>query len=385
MAEKSIKGSATPAAASPGSPKDAVLSVPAKALAAGASKLSQVDDLMAGMGVTFVGVPDAGDETRSTQDDKDEAQAEAKESTAGQEPDEQAADDTEQDAEADEAEADGEGETESKLGSYEQSVVEALKSNPDFKGVAKRVAKAFELSVSRREALKEKESELAAKEETIKELETRAQETAERVTVAPAGPLAHLADEQALADEVTKCVEFLDWVQNTQDPASFYKDTETVTAEELLESNKRYALHVLKNQNEQGKVLKERQAVRAEVKQQRATLFDPKHADHQFLTELYRSDPRARKDFDQLIADALRGRAIREAAAKAPAKASAAEPAKEVKKVSKADLPQPRSASTLPIRGGGQSTAEAVTAKLKSGGRVSFDELADSGAMSRAA
>lgn len=340
---------------------------------------------MAGMGVSFVGVPDLGDETRSTEDDDAPAQADAEESTAEQESDEQAADDTDTDAEADEAEAEEEYKSESKLGSYEQSVVEALKSNPSTKGYAKRVAKAFELSVTRRELLEEKDNELAAKEETVKELEARLQETAERVTVAPAGPLAHLADEQALADEVTKCVNFLKWVKITPDPASHYKDTETHTAEELVELYKDYALNVLGNQKEQADVIKRRQAVRAEVKTQRATLFDPKHADHQFLTELYRSDPRTRQDFDQLIADALRGRAIREAAAKAPAKASAAAPAKEVKKVSKADLPQPRSASTLPIRGGGQSNADTVKAKLASGGRVSFDEMADSGAMSRAA
>ena len=193
---------------------------------------------MAGMGVTFVGVPDSGDETRSISDDDAAAEAEAEESTAEQETDEQAAEDTDTEAEADEAEADGEDESEGKLGSYEQSVVDALKSNPDFKGVAKRVAKAFELSVTRRELLKEKDSELAAKEETVKELEARLQETAERVTVAPAGPLAHLADEQALADEVKKCVDFLAWVQETPDPASHYQDTESRTAEEQLESYK---------------------------------------------------------------------------------------------------------------------------------------------------
>lgn len=344
---------------------------------------------MAGMGVTFVGVPDGGgDETRSPKEDEAEAKAEAEKSPEEQEQqqDHESEDQPESDAEADEADAAAQDESEEpQLGSYEQSVVEALKSNPEFKGYAKRVAKAFELSVSRREALKAKESELAAVSETVKELEARLQATAEQAASAPAGPLAHLADEQALTEEVKKCVDFLAWVENTDDPAAFYKDTDTASAEEQLAANKRYALHVLQHQDQQSKVLKERQAVRDEVKKQRPTLFDPKHDDHKLFMDLYKSDPRQRSDFDQLIADALRGRAIREAA-KAPVKeAPPAKAAIPVKKVSKADLPQPRSASTLPVRGGGLSDADAVTAKLKSGGRISFDELADSGALSRRA
>lgn len=387
MAEKTTKASATPAAAATGSPSAEAKSVPAKALAAGASAASDMDALMAGMGVSFVGVPDGGDETRSPQEDDDEANAEADNSEEEQEQqdDDPGSDaDSNEDADADEADADNaNSEEEPKLGRYEASVVKALESHPDFKSVAKRVAKAFELAVSRREALQAKESELATQAETVKELETRLQETAEKVTVAPAGPLAHLADEQALTEEVKKCVDFLAWVNSTDDPASHYKDTDTATAEDQLAAHHRYALHVLKNQDAQSKVLKERQAVRAEVKKQRPTLFDVKHDDHKLLSELYKADPRSRADFDQLIADALRGRQIREAAAKAPAKDATAKPALLVKKVSKDDLPRPKSTSTLPVRGGGLSDQDVVTTKLKTGGRISFDEMADAGLMSR--
>ncbi len=341
---------------------------------------------MAGMGVTFVGVPDGGDETDSPQAEASEAAAEDTETPGETEQDSDPAEaENADEPDADEAAEEVADEAESKLGSYEQSVVDSLKSHPDFKGVAKRVAKAFELSVSRREALKEKESELAAKETTVKELEARLQETAEKVAAAPAGPLAHLADEQALSGEVEKCVEFLKWVKNTPDAASHYRDTADQTAEEQLEANQRYALYVLENQGKQREVLKQRQTIRAEVKQQRRTLFDPRHEDHRTLTELYQSDPRTRSDFDQWIADALRGRQIREAAAKAPAKESPAAkaPLKEVKKVSKADLPAPKTVSSLPLRGGVLGDAEKAAAKLKQGGRLSFDEMADSGLMSR--
>jgi hypothetical protein len=341
---------------------------------------SLIDELMAGMGVSFVGVPDVGGETTTPETDE----ATADEVVTEDEEEQEATEEAEGEAEA-EPDADADAET-PKLGRYEQSVVAALESNPDFKPMAKRVAKAFELAVQRRELLAVKDGELAAKDEELKGLETRLQETAEKNTTAPAGPLAHLADEAALAAEVTKCVDFLDWVQNTEDAAAHYKDTATATAEEQLEASKRYALNVLKNQDAQRKVLKTREAVRAEVKKQRPTLFDTKHEDHKLLTDCYQSDPRTRADFDQIIADSIRGRAIREAAAKAaPVKSAPAATAPVKKVVSKADLPTSKEVSSLPVSRAGVSAHDVVTAKLKQGERIGFDEMSDAGFLGRAA
>ena len=333
------------------------------------------------MGVSFVGVPDGGEETKTPETDEATADEVVTDAEEEQEATEEA------DGAADEAEPEADADAETpKLGRYEQSVVSALESNPDFKPMAKRVAKAFELAVQRRELLAVKDGELAAKDEELKGLETRLQETAEKITTAPAGPLAHLADEAALAAEVTKCVDFLDWVQNTEDAAAHYKDTATATAEEQLEASKRYALNVLKNQDAQRKVLKSREAVRAEVKKQRPTLFDTKHEDHKLLTDCYQSDPRTRADFDQIIADSIRGRAIREAAAKAaPAKSAPAATAPVKKAVSKADLPTSKEVSSLPVSRAGVSAHDVVTAKLKQGERIGFDEMSDAGFLGRAA
>jgi len=391
MAENTNKGSATPAAVSEGSPKRQSKSVPETATTTGASASSLADDLMAGMGLTFAGVPDAtGDETESyAQADK------AGEKDQEQKPQaEPATDEPTDEAEAakaeDEPEATFSEDGEPVLGSYEQSVVEALKSNPDFKGYAKRVAKAFELAVARREALAAKDGELAQKDETVKELEARLQETADNATMAPSGPLAHLPDKAALQAEVAKCADFLDWAESTPDAADAYKDTEQATAQQQLDYWKRYALNVLKNQAAQSKVFDERETVRAEVKKQRPTLFDARHAENKLLTDLYRSDPRTRADFDQWIADALRGRQLREQAAKSQAPGSLSRTATEAKApekktVSKADLPRVKEVSALPLQKGGASPRESVEAKLKQHGGISFDEMADAGLLSRQA
>lgn len=274
------------------------------------------------------------------------------------------------------------------LGSYEQSVVDALKSHDDLKPHAKRVAKAFELAVARREALAAKESELAAKDETLKEMEARLQETADKATVSPAGPLAHLPDKAALQAEVTKCVEYLDWVEENPDAVDHYKDTPEATAQQQLDYWRRYARNVLKHQGEQAKVLDEREAARAEVKKQRPTLFDAKHPESRLLMDFYKSDPRTRADFDQLIADALRGRQLRETAAKSPGPVKAmAEGAKaaEKKTVSKADLPKPKAVSALTLVKSGVDPRETVTAKLKQQGGATFDEMADAGLLGKQA
>ena len=274
------------------------------------------------------------------------------------------------------------------LGKYEQSVVDALKSNPDFKGFAKRIAKSFELAVSRREALAAKEAELAQKDETLKEMEARLQETADKATVIASGPLAHLSDKALLQAEVAKCAEYLDWVEDNPDAAEHYRDTEQATAQQQLDYWKRYARNVLKHQGAQAKVLEEREAARAEVKKQRPTLFDAKHPENKLLMDFYKSDPRTRADFDQLIADALRGRQLRETAAKStgPVKAVAdGAKAAEKKPVSKADLPKPREVSGLPLQKGGTSARETVAAKLKQQGGATFDEMADAGLLSKQA
>lgn len=183
------------------------------------------------------------------------------------------------------------------LGKYEQSVVEALKSNPDFKGYAKRIAKAFELAVARREALAAKEGELAQRDETVKELEARLQETAEQVTRAPAGPLSHLTDKEALTAEVAKAAEYLEWVKSDPNAVDRYQDTEEATAQQQLDYWQNYALRVLKHQGTQAAVLEEREKVRAEVKKQRPTLFDARHEENKLLTGFYKSDPRNRAEF----------------------------------------------------------------------------------------
>jgi len=356
---------------------------------------SPADELMAGMGLEFAGVPvTQGDETAASaggSPDDSEGEAAAADATTGEVPT-SATESTEGESEtapADEDEPEmetGEDGT-SVLGKYEQSVVEALKSNPDTKGYAKRVAKAFELAVSRREALAAKESELAERDESLKQLEARLQEAAEASTVAPAGPLAHLSTPDALANEVTKAAQFLEWVENTPDAADSYQDTAQATAQEQLDYWKRYALRVLKHQSAQAKVLEEREKVRAEVKKQRPTLFDARHEESKVLQDFYKSDPRTRSDFDQWIADAIRGRQIREQAAKG---LSVVKPAgKEVaaavvkKPVSKADLPKPSEVRGLPVQKAGASPREQVEAKLKQHGGVTFDEMADAGMLGR--
>ena len=344
---------------------------------------------MAGMGLEFAGVPEKqGDETGSSAESHVLADAATEEQEQKTEP---APEETTEQTEAAEAEDEPEAEIGEDgapvLGKYEQSVVDALKSNPDFKGYAKRIAKAFELAVERREALKAKDGELAQKDETLKELEARLQETAEQVTRAPSGPLSHLTDKAALTAEVAKAAEYLEWVRNDPNAVDRYQDTEEATAQQQLDYWQNYALRVLKHQGQHAAVLEEREKVRAEVKKQRPTLFDARHEENKLLMGFYKSDPRTRADFDQWIADAMRGRQLREQAAKSPNHVKSVESAKaaEKKTVSKADLPQPKTVSPLPVTKAGTSVREAVDAKLKQQGSVTFDEMADAGMLSRLA
>lgn len=350
---------------------------------------SSADDLMAGMGLTFTGVPDSpGDKPdSSTQaetpgDKEQEQQGEQSEGETASEGEAEA------DKAQDEPEVNFSEDGAPVLGSYEQSVVDALKSHDDLKPHAKRIAKAFELAVSRREALAAKETELAQKDETIKDMEARLQETADKATLAPSGPLAHLSDKAALQAEVAKCADYLDWVEDNPDAVEHYQDTEKATAQQQLDYWKRYARNVLKHQGEQARVLEEREKIRAEVKKQRPTLFDVKHPENQILTDLYKSDPRTRADFDQLVADALRGRQLRETAAKSPGPVKAAETgarAAEKKTATKADLPKPKQVSDLVLQRSGVSARETVEAKARQQGGATFDEMVDAGLLSKQA
>jgi len=184
------------------------------------------------------------------------------------------------------------------------------------KWAEKRLKKNAEQKKELREQLKTRETELAAERTKAADAEAR---LVEKFTAAPSGPLAHLDTPEKLKTAAEQAAGFMRWETTRPDFEKYYQDDpDTVpenlrrTAEQKCQDDKADQLRVLTHHAEQAEILNKRSATRETLKKEKPELFNPAHEAGKDRLDLYASDPRTRADFDQLIADAQRGRLIRE-------------------------------------------------------------------------
>jgi len=203
-------------------------------------------------------------------------------------------------------------------GKFEKGVLAKLKEAKIPESLQKRIAKAFEKEIKNREALAERDEILVSKDSEIEALKTRLSEASDKATIIPSGPLAHLDSLEKLQEAVDAATHNLQWAETRNDFERYFKDDDGAdegngqTAEQKFQEFKAQQLWVLKNQPTQAKVLIKRQELRESLKKSKPDLFRAESEDAKAFSEFFKNDPRTREDADQLAADAIRGRRIRE-------------------------------------------------------------------------
>lgn len=159
---------------------------------------------------------------------------------------------------------------------------------------------------------KELKAQLEAVKAEKEAAEQRADELAAKLpTVAPSAPLAHLDSTEKFEEEGSKVRDFIGRIDDPATVASYRDyDPDTGTSQSF-ENDKAYAKHFLKNEKAHAQVLKDRAETTEAVKKAAPTLFDGKSEDFQFRAKLHTTDPRTLPDYEQIIADAARGRRMR--------------------------------------------------------------------------
>lgn len=227
---------------------------------------------------------------------------------------------------------------------------------------------------------KELRAELEAVKTAKAEAEKRIEElSANLPTLQPSSPLAHLATQELFEKEADAVTDFLTRA-NEPEAASRYKDYDEDTGTSaIFENDKAYATYFLKNQKAHAAILKARQASTEAVKTAVPSLFDGKSEDFQFRQTLHQNDPRTLPDFEQIIADATRGRRERleEAAGKVRYTRTDLSAAKTTTPKVKETLPvfTPQTTRSPVTPADAPNSRDSLMAKAKSGPGVSLETL----------
>jgi len=239
---------------------------------------------------------------------------------------------------------------------------------PDW--VQPRLAK----NAAQKKELREKVESLTAEKEAA---EKALAEVAEKpFQILPSSPLAHLETIEALESEAAKVVTFMKGAK-ASDAASKYQDYDEATeTSATFEADQAYCLSFLEAQTAHAKMLNAREQVKAEVKKTNPALFDAKSTEFAERAKLYANDPRVNPDFDQFIADALRGRAERLKKAE-PAKAVAAKPKAEPAKSTPPPYTLPAATRSAVKPSNAPNPQSALWGKAKQQSTVSIEEMED--------
>lgn len=324
MADKN-DSTATGADSAGASPNAEAGAQPANTQANGASSPQDLRSFLAGIGVTM-----AGDEAPlEPPAPKGEAATKPETETAA-ETDTQTDTDTttEDDAEATETTADDESaakpeaETETltvtddgkvKLGRNELAMIDKLKSAKVGEAEVSRFVDALKREKKARLLRDDAERRATEAQKRLTQMETQLAEQAEKSTVLPSGPLANLQDAKELDAAEQNVLRDLQHAED--DPEGYvarFRDTETGTAEENAARWKRRCLALIPEFKHQRQHIEARTTTREALRKQAPALFSPTSDEGKQRLSLYANDPRLNPDFDQWIADAVRGRKARE-------------------------------------------------------------------------
>ena len=319
------------------------------------------DDFMAGL---EGGEPEAP-KTESGSETKDTPKEEGKEKEDG-ETAEQSAETPETDADPEDAE--------------EEEALAKANDEKLPKWVSKRL---FDDGERKRQLRAERDAEKSAREAA----ETALAEigTGIKAPLAPS-PLAHLDTPEKLDAEHEAVLRFLDDCEERPDETlQRFTDDAQFTAEQKLLNTKAWCRQFLKHQKAHADVLARKQSTLEEVKKTHPALFDLRTEEGKQRAALYAADPRTLPDWEQFIADAMRGRRERLAASAGKGKSPRGEPAaakangKTNGKVPPVYTP-PVAAARAPITPTTATDARSgVLTKAGQRGGVSMDEMLDAG------
>ncbi len=282
------------------------------------------------------------------------------------------------------------------LGANEAAIIKQMEADKRPKHEIGRVRDAFKREIKRRILLKAAEAEKGELTKQIDTLNASLSETAEKATLMPSGPLAEFQDNTALQAKKTKITQYLRWAdQKPDDALAQFHDTEKASAAEHFAAYKQSCLVFIEDADEQVKINTAREETRKKVKAAAPALFDPKHADGKLHLELSHRDPRQRPDWDQIVADAARGRKQREEEATgdwkylrmplkekktaAPANGNGHSNGKDKDKVAAREeytLPAPKGRLPVTPSQTGENRLDTVMKRASTGG-VSMDEILD--------
>ena len=267
----------------------------------------------------------------------------------------------------------------------EDATEDELKKVPEW--VPERLKK---LSDQKKALREERDALKAAKEEADKAL---AEAAANIKAPLPPSPLAWFTTEESLEKENDAVLAFMERSEKP-DFAESYKDFDAESGQSAqFENDKAYARHFLKHQKAHAQVLKTRHETTEAVKKAAPALFDGKSEQAKERAALYQSDPRTRPDFDQLIADALRGRQVREEEAKGnkyhlidlaklrsakPANGNGKEHANGKAKASEKFTPASSGSTRAPAKPTNGSRGDLLDTAMRTQKPVSVDDLMDS-------